>query len=85
MSYQLILSKAALRALRALPITVNRRISEAIDGLKDEPRPPGCKKLRAMEDLWRIRVGDYRVIYAVDDTVRVVDIRRIGHRGDIYE
>ncbi len=85
MSYRLILSKPALRAMRDLPASVNMRISLAIDGLKDMPRPPGCKKLHGREDLWRIRVGDYRIIYAIDDAIRVVDVRRIGHRGDIYE
>lgn len=70
--------------MRDLPAVVNVRISAAIDGLKDTPRPPGCKKLQGREDLWRIRVGDYRIIYAIDDTIRVVDVRRIGHRGDIY-
>ena len=84
MSYQLILSKPALRALRELPASANARIVAAIEGLKEEPRPSGCKKLKGVEGIWRIRVGDYRVVYAVDDAVLVVDVRRIGHRGDIY-
>ena len=51
----------------------------------ERPRPSGCKKISGMREvLWRVRVGDYRVIYAVDDAIRVVEVRRVGHRGDIY-
>jgi mRNA interferase RelE/StbE len=83
-SYRLILSKPAVKALRELPSSVNIRVAAVIDGLSEEPRPQGCKKLQGKEELWRIRVGDYRVLYAIDDTIRIVDVRRIGHRGDIY-
>lgn len=84
MSYRLILSRPAVKALRELPSSASIRVAAAIDGLGEEPRPPGCNKLRGNEELWRIRVGDYRVIYAIDDAIHVVDVRRIGHRGDIY-
>jgi mRNA interferase RelE/StbE len=83
-SYTIILSKPAVKALRSLQSNVNSRVGAAIDSLKEEPRPAGCKKLMGQEELWRIRLGDYRIVYAVDDVIRVVDIRRIGHRGDIY-
>lgn len=84
MSYRLILSKPAVKALRDLPSSVNIRVAAAIDGLREDPRPHGCKRLHGNEELWRIRVGDYRVLYAIDDGIRIVDVRRIGHRGDIY-
>lgn len=85
MSYRLILSKPAVKALRSLPAFVTARIAPAIDALKEEPRPAGCKKLKGNEELWRIRVGDCRVIYVIDDVVRVVDVRRIGNRRDVYQ
>jgi len=82
-SYRLVLSKPAVRALRDLPANVNQRISIALDGLKEQPRPQGCIKLQGREELWRIRVGDYRIIYAIDDTVQIIDVRRIGNRRDV--
>jgi len=61
-------------------------ISHAIDALEENPRPSGCKKLKdATENLWRIRVGDYRIIYVIADEVKIVDVRKVGHRKDIYE
>ena len=49
------------------------------------PRPAGSKKLQgASENLWRIRTGDYRIIYAIEDTIKIIEIRKIGHRKDIY-
>ncbi|MDQ3637697.1 MAG: type II toxin-antitoxin system RelE/ParE family toxin [Actinomycetota bacterium] len=56
---------------------------EAIEGLREEPRPPGCRKLSDREG-WRLRVGVYRVIYEVDDDQRVVTVLQVGHRRDIY-
>jgi mRNA interferase RelE/StbE len=52
--------------------------------LADEPRPAGCRKLAGLDDAWRIRVGDYRIVYVVDDLARTVTVTRIGHRRDIY-
>ena len=58
----------------------------AIDNLSIEPRPSGCKKLKgSLERLWRIRIGDYRVIYSIEDKIEVLDIRRVRHRKDVYE
>jgi len=54
--------------------------------LAENPRPAGCKKLKGThEDLWRIRIGNYRVIYTINDTIQIIDIQKIGHRKDIYE
>ena len=60
------------------------RILSAIEGLADDPRPSGCRKIRGSKNLWRIRIGDYRVVYSVDDTPRVVDIVVVRHRSDAY-
>jgi len=84
MAYTLEFRPRALRDLKGLPQNVQRRILEPIENLADDPRPPGVKKLSGTEDLYRIRVGDYRVIYQIRDKERLVVIVRIGHRGDIY-
>jgi mRNA interferase RelE/StbE len=57
----------------------------AIDGLAVNPRPSGVKKLRGTRDLWRIRVGDYRVVYRVDDSERLVDVSHVRHRREAYQ
>jgi mRNA interferase RelE/StbE len=84
--YRIIFSKTAEKDLDKLPVITIKRISKAIDNLAENPRPVGCKKLKSTEDnLWRIRIGDYRVIYEITDEIKVIDIRRIRHRKDIYE
>ena len=83
MSHQIILPKSAQKALDLLPDEVATRIMEALERLKDQPRPPGCKKLRG-ENAWRIRIGDYRVIYEIQDKVLKVIVVTIGHRRDVY-
>ena len=83
--YKVIVSKSAQKELLKLPQQANDRIIPAILKLSEEPRPPGAKKLKGGADSWRIRVGDYRVIYRVDDEILIVDVRRVGHRKDIYE
>jgi mRNA interferase RelE/StbE len=57
----------------------------AISALATDPRPKGCKKLKGSEDeLWRIRVGDYRVVYFIEDEIKLVDIQRTRHRKEVY-
>lgn len=69
-----------------LPIAALKKVEIAIDDLSLNPRPAGCKKLKATQDsLWRIRVGDYRLVYSVADKIEVVDIRRVRPRKDVYE
>ena len=86
MSYFLLVSKQALKELEKLPQKSNRKISTSIDALSENPRPDGCKKLKGEKDiLWRIRVGDYRVIYSIEDEIKIVQIRKVGHRKDVYE
>ncbi len=86
MKYFINISRQALKDLEVLPLKVNRKIAATIEELSNDPRPAGCKKLKGEEEtLWRIRIGDYRVIYAVDDTVKIIQIRKIGHRKNIYD
>jgi mRNA interferase RelE/StbE len=56
-----------------------------LDELESNPRPPGCQKLRGQKDSWRIRIGDYRVIYTIDDLNNVVDIIHVRHRKNAYD
>ncbi len=86
MKYSISIKKEALKELKALPKKSVVAVSDAIDELASQPRPVGCKKLKAnKEELWRIRVGDYRVIYTIEDTIRIVEVRKIGNRRDVYE
>ena len=82
--YEITVSKSAAKELSKLPKQVNNKLIKAILALSGDPRPVGAKKLRGGTDNWRIRVGDYRVVYAVDDVVLVVDVRKVGHRKEIY-
>lgn len=77
--------RSARKELEALPDAAINRIFPRIEALADDPRPVGCKKLRGARDLWRIRVGKYRVVYQIEDAILLVEIRAIGDRKDIYE
>jgi mRNA interferase RelE/StbE len=84
-TYQVLLSKAARKQLNILPTFIQNKIIEDISALADTPRPAGCKKLKGQKNAWRIRAGDYRVIYEIEDRVLRVIVIGIGHRKDIYE
>jgi mRNA interferase RelE/StbE len=60
------------------------RVIAKIEELATEPRPAGCRKLQGKSGLWRLRVGDYRVVYTVDDTQRLVDVVAVRHRREVY-
>jgi len=83
MSYALSILPRAQKELARLPRSACRQVCEAIRGLGHEPRPTGCLKLTG-RDGWRIRVGDHRVIYEIDDDQQSVTILHIGHRRDVY-
>ncbi|MBC7228044.1 MAG: type II toxin-antitoxin system RelE/ParE family toxin [Thermoflexales bacterium] len=83
-AYRVILVASAAKEFRSLPSVLQRRVSVAIDGLSENPRPRGVRKLAGHERLYRIRVGDYRVVYEIDDRERVVRITRIRHRREVY-
>lgn len=85
MSYSVSLRRSALKELQSLPKTAVQKVGGAIDKLAENPRPDGVKKLKSSEeDLYRIRVGDFRIVYSIEDEIKIVDIRKIGHRKDIY-
>ena len=86
MKYSVVYSKTALKEIKSLPQPYARRIYEKTAMLAENPRPAGCKKLVGnKEEMWRIRAGDYRILYTIEDHVKIVDIRKVGHRKDIYE
>ena len=85
MAYRIEVTPRARKDLRALPKKERQRIAEQIDALKTDPRPTGCKKLKGREDFYRIRVGDYRVVYQIEDEVLLILIVRVGDRKEIYE
>lgn len=82
--YQLKIKHAAERDLRRLPPTIFHKINPQSLSLRENPRPPGVRKLKGNREGWRIRVGDYRVVYQIDDERRIVSIVRVRHRRDIY-
>jgi mRNA interferase RelE/StbE len=82
-SYSLVIKKSAGRELRAIPKEDLRRIVERARGLGANPRPAGSEKLSGQER-YRIRQGDYRILYTLDDEARVVEIVKIGHRREVY-
>jgi mRNA interferase RelE/StbE len=84
MRWCVILTPAAERGLRGLSEEVERRVVRRLRSLRADPRPPGCLKLAGAEGLWRLRVGDYRVIYRIEDAVLVVLVIRVAHRRDVY-
>ena len=82
--YEVTFARSARRELEALEGRLVARIWARIQRLADDPRPPGCRKLQGETRLWRIRVGDYRVLYEVNDDANVVDIVAVRHRSDAY-
>ena len=82
--YRVFLERAAERDLRRLPARLHNRIISAIHALVDEPRPSGCRKLAGSDRDWRIRVGDYRIIYEIDDAAKEIRVNRVRHRREVY-
>lgn len=86
MSYRISLEKRPLKALLSLPAGDRLRLEAHIDDLAEEPRPPGITQLRGRwRPAYRLRVGDYRIIYYVDDGTRTVSVAAIGHRSHVYD
>jgi mRNA interferase RelE/StbE len=83
--YRVALKSSAEKEFFRLPGTVSDRIFPKIKALGTAPRPNGCKKLVGGRNLWRIRIGDYRVVYTIDDESRKVEVTRIAHRREIYQ
>lgn len=84
-SYRVLIKSAAAKEIEAVDQKKDRqRIVAGIRSLTDDPPPPGCEKLAGEDDRYRIRVGRYRVIYAVGDGELLVVVVRVGHRKDVY-
>ena len=84
MRYNIDIKRSAKKSLAKIPQPHRRKIANRIDRLADEPRPTDAKKLTADAALYRVRVGDYRIIYQIEDDALLVLVVRIGTRGDVY-
>jgi len=83
--YTISFKSTASKEISRLPKPVVKRVVKAIDNLAQNPRPDGVKKIKGSdENLYRIRVGDYRILYIIDDVIRVVNVNKVGHRKEIY-
>lgn len=83
MSYSVLVLPVAARQIRKLPPEAKRRVQAVIELLVDDPRPPAAKRLTARPE-WRVRTGDYRVLYRIDDDVLTVVVVSAGHRREVY-
>jgi mRNA interferase RelE/StbE len=82
--YAITFARSARRELERLERSLVQRVLLRIEELAADPRPSGCRKLQGGSDLWRIRIGDYRVVYTVNDGQRVVDVVAVRHRREVY-
>jgi mRNA interferase RelE/StbE len=82
--YRVEIARRAVKTLLVLPRREQQRIRAAIDLLADSPWPPGCRALAGEPNAYRVRVGDYRIVYEVFDDRLIVDVVRVGHRRDFY-
>ena len=83
--YSVEIKQSAQKELDAVDDTLFARIDRKILALAGNPRPAGCKKLKGYKDQWRVRVGDWRVLYITDDTAKRVTITRVAHRREVYD
>jgi mRNA interferase RelE/StbE len=82
-SYKVLIKRSAAKELEELAPKVRRRVATKIELLGASPRPPGAEKLSGL-DKYRVRQGDYRVLYSIDDGAETVTVVKIGHRRDVY-
>ena len=82
--YAITFARSARRELENMERPLARRILAKIEEFVAEPRPVGCRKLKGSNNLWRLRVGDYRIVYTVDDSQGLVDIVAVRHRSQVY-
>ena len=83
--YQIEFTKGAIKQLNKLPKNIKERIDVRILDLSTEPRPDGVKKIKGDENSYRIRIGDYRVIYEIYDDILLISVVIVGHRSKIYQ
>lgn len=84
MSYFIRIPRQVGKQIGRIQVQDRNRVDAAILALEDEPRPPGVEKLAGRADVWRVRVGDYRIVFTVDDTSQIVEVLRVAHRRDVY-
>ena len=84
MPYHVDITSTAQREFKRLPPEVVRKVDAAIVDLEQTPRPHGCTKLEGTEDEYRVRIGDYRILYVIDDKAKLVTIAHVRHRRDAY-
>jgi mRNA interferase RelE/StbE len=83
-SYAVTIRRSARKELEGVSSPFYEKIEEKLLALRNTPRPQGCKILKGTENFWRIRIGDYRVIYQIDDAMKTVTVIKVGHRREIY-
>jgi mRNA interferase RelE/StbE len=84
MKYSIFYKRSASDELLKLPANIAHKIKAAINSLSENTRPRGCKKLKGSVNAYRIRIGNYRVIYTINDTVLIITVIKIAHRKDVY-
>lgn len=85
MAYKIVISKSAAKEIRELPKDYQETINAKINALASNPYPNGYKKLKGSKDLFRFRVGDYRVIYKIINNELIIEVVKVSHRRDIYD
>lgn len=83
-SYSVFFKRSARKELSRLDKGLRERIWASVVSLEEGPRPPGCRKVRGASNLWRIRVGEYRVLYSIEDEMLEVEVLAVRHRSDVY-
>lgn len=83
-SYSLLIKRSAEKELKKLPAVDLRRVVDRIHDLAQQPRPSGCEKLSGEAERYRVRQGDYRIVYGIDDAARLIEVVKIGHRREVY-
>lgn len=84
MTYEVEITPAAKRQIKKLTKSIQQLIVERLEELVENPRPPGVLKMEGEENLYRVRVGDYRIIYQVQDRMLLIVVVKVGHRGNVY-
>lgn len=83
--YTVEIERTAAKAITKMQSALAQRIVTAIEALAEDPRPHGCVKLSGLSDAYRLRIGDYRIVYLVEDAIRVVTVTRVAHRREVYK
>ena len=85
MEYQIQIKKSAIKELSKLPKPIATKVSKVIDQFKNNPYPKGYKKLKGSDKDYRVRIGNYRILYSIYDNLLIVEVIKIGHRKDVYK